>query len=1036
MVEKPTYEELEKKVNVLQIENDELRKTKQAIEESESLHRLTLQNISDTVVITNDYGKIVYACPNAGMIFGLSQSQVYEKGTIQELVNGNVYDLSELGKGQEIPNIEWTVVNSSGRERFVLITVKSVSIKDGTVLFVIRDITERKQAEASYRFSTSKFEDLFNKAAIPLCIVNKETSTLKFNKKFEETFGWIEEDVSTLEEWWLLAYPDPAYRKWVVDTCYAETTRATETNTDIKPIEYDVNCKNGDIRRTVVFGSFAGDDLLLTFFDITERKQSEEALRKSQKMLSRTENITHLGSWEWEIATDTVIWSEELFRIFQIDPADGAPSWADHPKLYHPEDFEALQQAVESAVTNGTSYEIELRAFRKDGEIRVCQARGYSEFGKNGKTVRLFGSLHDVTESKQAEEELRQSEEKFYLLFENAPLGYQSLDENGCFLDVNQAWLDILGYERQEVIGKWFGDFLPSDLVDVFKERFKKNIQNRGLIKNVEFPLVRKDGSIIWSDYMARIGRDKDGHFLRTHCAFLDITDKKIAEQELRDSEEKYRSMMESLADPLYICSSDFTIEYMNPAMIRRAGRDAIGERCHFALHGLDKRCEWCVFDQVATGEKNEMTIKSPLDDRYYRVMDMPIHNKDSTISKMTIFRDITEYQNAISEKEKTQAQLIQAQKMEAIGNLAGGIAHDFNNILSSIIGFTELALDEASKGTLLEDSLQEVYSAGKRAKDLVKHILAFARQSDEERSPIQPRAIVKEVIDFIRSTIPTTIEIQHDIKSESLILGNSTQVHQILMNLCTNAAYAMEDSGGTLNLSLKDVFIDKEKLSTGIKPGDYIEIMVSDTGTGIAPEIIDSIFEPYFTTKAQGEGTGIGLAMVQGIIESYGGKINVESRLGKGATFTIYLPVTKKRSGGGDYVPEQIPMGTESILFVDDEAPIAKMGSQILERLGYAVTARTSSIEALELFQTKPNDFDLVITDMTMPNLTGDKLAVELMKIRPDIPVILCTGYSKKISDETATEIGIKAFIYKPVVKAELAKTVRKVLDEAQKKS
>ena len=232
------------------------------------------------------------------------------------------------------------------------------------------------------------------------------------------------------------------------------------------------------------------------------------------------------------------------------------------------------------------------------------------------------------------------------------------------------------------------------------------------------------------------------------------------------------------------------------------------------------------------------------------------------------------------------------------MATLAGGIAHDFNNILSSIIGFTELALDEASKGTVLEDSLQEVYSAGKRAKDLVKQILAFARQSDEKISPIQPSVIVKEVLKFYpfhhthhnRNPARTS-------KANLLIMGNATQIHQVLMNLCTNAAHAMEDSGGILKVSLKDVVIDKEDLSIGMKPGDYVEIKVSDTGAGIAPEIIDSIFEPYFTTKGPGEGTGMGLAMVQGVVESYGGKITVDSQLGKGTTFTIYLPVTKKRS-------------------------------------------------------------------------------------------------------------------------------------------
>jgi CheY-like chemotaxis protein len=241
-----------------------------------------------------------------------------------------------------------------------------------------------------------------------------------------------------------------------------------------------------------------------------------------------------------------------------------------------------------------------------------------------------------------------------------------------------------------------------------------------------------------------------------------------------------------------------------------------------------------------------------------------------------------------------------------------------------------------------------------------------------------------------------------------------------------------MENSGGILKVSLKDAFIDKTDLFIGMMPGDYIEIKVSDTGVGIAPDLIESIFDPYFTTKGPGEGSGLGLAVVHGIIESYGGKISVDSQLGGGTTFTIYLPVTKKPSRDNTYVAEQLPTGTERILFVDDEASIVKMGSQILVRLGYSVTTQTSSIEALELFQAKPYDFDLVVSDMTMPNLTGDKLTVELMKIRRDIPVILFTGYSKKISDESAAEIGIKAFAYKPVVKADLAKTVRKVLDDA----
>ncbi len=391
-----------------------------------------------------------------------------------------------------------------------------------------------------------------------------------------------------------------------------------------------------------------------------------------------------------------------------------------------------------------------------------------------------------------------------------------------------------------------------------------------------------------------------------------------------------------------------------------------------------------------------------------------------------------------ISQAKRLESQLHQGQKMEAIGILAGGIAHDFNNILSSIIGFTELALDDVGKGTPIEDNLQEVYTAGKRARDLVKQILAFSRQSDEERKPIRVDTIAKEVLRLIRSTIPTTIEIKENVESRSLIMGNPSQVYQLFMNLCTNAAQAMEKAGSILEVGLTDVEFNDQSahLLSELKSGNYMKVTVSDNGPGISPDIIGSIFEPYFTTKGIGEGTGMGLALVHGIVESYGGKISVESELGKGTVFSIYLPITKKREDHLLYEKEKLPSGTESILFVDDELPIAKMGNQILEGLGYRVNVRTSSVEALELFRSKPDDFDLVITDMTMPNMTGDELAIELMKIRSDIPVILCTGYSKKISDKNSAAIGIKAFAYKPIVKADLAKTVRKVLDEAKSDS
>ena len=386
-----------------------------------------------------------------------------------------------------------------------------------------------------------------------------------------------------------------------------------------------------------------------------------------------------------------------------------------------------------------------------------------------------------------------------------------------------------------------------------------------------------------------------------------------------------------------------------------------------------------------------------------------------------------------ITEKREMAVQLQQAQKMESIGKLAGGIAHDFNNILASILGFAEIGLDEVKKGSAMEDNLQEIYAGGLRAKDIVKQILAFARQSDEKVKPVRIDNIIHEVLKLICPSTPTTIEIRQQIESSSFILGNSTQIHQIMMNICTNAVHAMQDNGGIMTVSLKDVLIsdDSETFQGRLEKGTYVEMVVTDNGNGIESEYIDSIFDPYFTTKGVGEGTGMGLAMVQGIVDSYGGIITAESIPSQKTTFSIYLPVTNDIEDPDSSQSVKLPRGTESILVVDDELPIARMTCRILEGLGYAVAFRTSSLEALELFKAEPARFDLVITDMTMPYMTGDKLVMEIKKTRNDIRIILCTGYSNKISADIAQVIGIDALAYKPFSMADIANTVRDVLDK-----
>jgi PAS domain S-box-containing protein len=399
------------------------------------------------------------------------------------------------------------------------------------------------------------------------------------------------------------------------------------------------------------------------------------------------------------------------------------------------------------------------------------------------------------------------------------------------------------------------------------------------------------------------------------------------------------------------------------------------------------------------------------------------------------LLRDISERKKADREKSQLQIKLQQAQKMEAIGTLAGGIAHDFNNILGVIVGNAELAMLDLPETNPAHNNLQEVREAALRARDLVNQILVFARQKEHHIATIQVGPIAKESLKMLRSSIPTTVEIRQKIhKGLPTVLADPSSIQQIIMNLCTNAAQSMDLEGGTLEVTLNATKLDapRDTLTGRLSQGRYLELRIRDTGPGIAEQHVERIFDPFFTTKEVGEGTGLGLAVVHGIVQDRQGGITVETDEGKGTTFTVYLPA----SGGEPHETEKgqekdLPFGTERVLFVDDEPTIRMMIKKMLERQGYEVQTRGNGAEALESFKQDPRHFDLVVTDMTMPGMTGDKLAESMLAIRPDLPIILCTGYNKKISKEKARDLGIRAFVMKPLTQNDFAHTVRRVLDE-----
>jgi PAS domain S-box-containing protein len=518
-----------------------------------------------------------------------------------------------------------------------------------------------------------------------------------------------------------------------------------------------------------------------------------------------------------------------------------------------------------------------------------------------------------------------------------------------------------------------------------------------------------------------------------------DITDRVRSETALQEARHTLVTILDSIDATIYVADMEtHEILFMNRHMKETFSGDFTGQKCWRAFRRKQGACEDCTNAKLLDGQGNPTGAcvwegHNRVTGRWYINYDRAIKWIDGRYVRLQVATDITEIKSLEKERRHTEAQLRQAQKMEAIGTLAGGIAHDFNNILSAILGYSELALDDALHDRASASYIREIIRAGSRARDLVYQILTFSRQTETEAKPIQVQPIVKEALKLLLASLPSTIEIQTDIQTKAIVEADPIQIHQVIMNLCANAGHAMRSQGGTLKVVLtKDTLTnDFTDQYPAMSPGDYLKIAVSDTGPGISPDIREKIFDPYFTTKEKGEGTGMGLAVVQGIVQSCHGAITVGSSPGEGACFNVYLPVIQMTEPVQTETNVVIPGGHEHILFVDDEPPLADLSKQILERMGYRVTIRTSSIEALELFKSHPESFDLVITDMTMPHITGDILTIKLLAMRPDLPVIICTGYSEKITQEMIDRLGIRALILKPIIRDELLLTVRQILDD-----
>lgn len=774
---------------------------------------------------------------------------------------------------------------------------------------------------------------------------------------------------------------------------------------------------------------------------IKERRQFEDALHKKKlETDERVKEFNCLYSISTLVDTPEISLDKVLQGIVNlIPPACKYPAATCsrillHGKEYQTENFKETnwKQAIDIVVHSETVGSLEICFRGKKSEIYE------KPFLKEERSLfdAIAQRLVRFLERKWYVEALRESEEIYRNIISESSVGILIFDPSGQCIEANDSIAKIIGATKEQVLQQNYNN------INSWTHKGPDGHTMLGKAKSaLREKAVKRHVLTAESTF---------GKFVRIDCHFVpsssggllllvnDITELKKAEEALQKSRAKYQDLYDYAPD-MYLAVDAKTTNILdcNQTLVDALGykKEEIIGRPVFDLY-TPESAEYAktnVFPEFLKNgiiQEKEMQVKR----KDGSVIDVSLNVsavrdlKGNVLHSRSSWRDITE-------KKKLQAQLQQAHKMEALGILAGGIAHDFNNILASIIGYTQISLDELPKRGLVYENLQHILKAGYRAKDLIKQVVTCARLDKEGVYATQVAPVVVETLKFLKASLPSTIQIRRYIKVDSdLIMADSTQIHQLLMNLCTNAAHAMGEDGGVLKVTLTNVVLDSVFVARhpDIPPGLYLKLSVSDTGGGIPPDIREKIFDPYFTSKDQDHGTGLGLSVVHGIVRKHGGTITVETEVKKGSTFSVYLPVAEldpleEPEGVSDYIRWA---GNDHILFVDDDKSIVKVGRKMLEPLGYQVASKTSAKEALALFEAQPDKFDLVITDMTMPHLTGANLAKKLLEIRPDIPIILCTGHSEFINEKKAKAIGIKAFIMKPFIKNEFARTVRNVID------
>jgi len=1017
---------------------------------SEEKFRVLTENSPIGIYYNKLNGDFVYGNKKAEEIVGYKREELIGKNFLdlkllnkKEIIKGaKLLALNKLGKSTG-PDL-FTLNRKDGTKKQVEISTEIINIgNEKVVLGMVRDLTEYKQAITALFESEKLLRDVLDASPYSIFVKDKEGKYILVNKKMADSHNTTPEnlmgktDISIAKKWLKTAEQKKKFRE--------QENAVIDQNKKLLIKEEKFTFLDGTERwyQTIKIPISVKDNpncLLGVSLDITERIKAEESTLASKKMLDDVLNTIPVRVF-WKDLEGNYLGCNQLFANDAgrkkpedlIGDNDFNMGWVEQAELYRNDDKLVIE-------TGTPKINYEEPQSTPEGNTIWLRTSKFPLRDKEGLIYGVLGTYEDITKQKKAEEALEESERRFRSTVESSPMGmhfYQLTEKNRLvFTGANPAADSLLNVDNSVFIGKTIEEAFPSLMNTEIPEKYK-HVAKTGEIWNSE--------QLEYEDNKVKGAFEIVAFQTEPNCIvsmFNEITDKKKAQEALLESEKKFRTLIEQSNDAIYLLRDD-KFEVINSKFSEMFGYSL--KECqskNFNFRQLIAPKSIPIVEKRISQHKEGKEIKP-----VYEFTSISKDGKEIECEVCTshieykgghavqgILRDITERKQAEEEKAILEEQLRRAQKLETIGTLAGGIAHDFNNILAPIMGYTDMALLSLNKTDPLFNDLQHVLKGAHRAKELVEQILLFSKQSEKERKPLAIQSLVKEALKLLRPSIPTTIEIKQYIDNTcSKVQADATQIHQIIVNLCTNAWQAMEEEGGILTIELIELELDQAtaKLYPNLNEDRYVRLSISDTGPGIDEETLERIFEPFYTTKTVNKGTGLGLSVVHGIVSSHKGDIHVVSKPGKGSIFHVYIPTIKSEETITLKESTELAKGSEYVMVVDDEIAIGDLIKKILENFGYKTEVYNSGLTAFEAFKQEPKKFDLLITDLTMPQMTGLDLADQIHQINAKLPVMIMTGFGDSITSATQKRYGVKQVLGKPVVIEELTTAIRKVLDK-----